>query len=253
MSQQINKLSAVLFSVVRSLTWFNKILSNRATWNEVVICNRQAVSCSNVIAGPTARYISEMLGSACRRSFMHCATRNSWHESPFYRVIRNDCQGFNNLSYTIHLRLEYMYFLFNRTTLQVFVTYLTGALYMNPLWFYKHQHDNQVRYKLFVSCQRWWFQWLFWFVPSVPGYLREEEEHKPDPWRNPIERNHMGFHLEKEEAVVKTPTIISNNPVFRYPLVSEFPLFVFPPPCILYFSFNCSSEFLFLHNYLVYF
>jgi hypothetical protein len=36
-------------------------------------------------------------------------------------------------------------FLFNRTTLQVFVTYLTGALYVHPLWFYKHQHDNRVR------------------------------------------------------------------------------------------------------------
>jgi len=36
-------------------------------------------------------------------------------------------------------------FLFNRTTLQVFVTYLTGALYVHLLWFYKHQHDNQVR------------------------------------------------------------------------------------------------------------
>ena len=69
-------------------------------------------------------------------------------------------------------------FLFNRTTLQVFVTYLTGALYVHPSWFYKHQHDNRVRSKLFVACQRWWFQWRFWFVPSVPGYLREEEEHK---------------------------------------------------------------------------
>jgi len=49
------------------------------------------------------------------------------------------------------------FFLFNRTTLQVFVTYLTGALYVHPLWFYKHQHDNQVRSKLFVACQRWWF------------------------------------------------------------------------------------------------
>jgi len=38
-----------------------------------------------------------------------------------------------------------MYFLFNRTTLQVFVTYLRGALYVHPLWFYKHQHDNRVR------------------------------------------------------------------------------------------------------------
>ena len=36
-------------------------------------------------------------------------------------------------------------FLFNRTTLQVFVTYLTGALYVHPLWFYKHQHGNRVR------------------------------------------------------------------------------------------------------------
>jgi len=52
-------------------------------------------------------------------------------------------------------------FLFNRTTLQVFVTYLAGALYVHPLWFYKHQHDNRVRSKLFLACQRWWFQWSF--------------------------------------------------------------------------------------------
>ena len=89
-------------------------------------------------------------------------------------------------------------FLFNRTTLQVFVTYLTGALYVHPLWFYKHQHDNWVRSKLFVACQQWWFQWWFWFV--VPGYLREEEEHKPDPWHNHIERNHMGLQLENKVA-----------------------------------------------------
>jgi len=35
-----------------------------------------------------------------------------------------------------------VFFLFNRTTLQVFVTYLTGALYVHPLCLYKHQHDN---------------------------------------------------------------------------------------------------------------
>jgi len=102
-------------------------------------------------------------------------------------------------------------FVFNRTTLQVLVTYRTGALYVHRLWFYKHQHDNRVR-SMFVACQRWWFQRRFWFVPSVPGYLREEEEHKPDPWCNPIERNHVGLHLENE--VVKTPTIILNKPVF---------------------------------------
>ena len=62
-------------------------------------------------------------------------------------------------------------FLFNRTTLQVFVTYLTGALYVHPLWFYKHQHENRVHSKLFVACQLWWFQWRFWFVPSVPGEM----------------------------------------------------------------------------------
>ena len=107
-------------------------------------------------------------------------------------------------------------FLFNRTTLQVFVTYLTGAVYMHPLWFYKHQHNNQVRSKLFVTCQWWRFQWRFWFIPSVPQYLREEEEDKPDPWRNPIERNHMGLHLENEVAVVKTSTIILNNPVLAF-------------------------------------
>jgi len=63
-------------------------------------------------------------------------------------------------------------FIFNRTTLHVFGTYLTGAVYVNPLWFYKPQHNKRVRYKLIVACQRWWFQWRFWFVPSVPGYVR---------------------------------------------------------------------------------
>jgi hypothetical protein len=52
-------------------------------------------------------------------------------------------------------------FLFNRTTLQLFGTYLTGALYMQHLWSYKHQHDNRFRSKLFVACQRRWFQWRF--------------------------------------------------------------------------------------------
>jgi len=116
-----------------------------------------------------------------------------------------------------------MYFLlFNRTTLQVFATHLRGALYVHPLWFYKHQHDNRFRSKLFVACQRWWFQWRFWFVPSVLEYLREEEEHKPDPWRNPIERNLMRLHLKNEVTVAKTPTIISNNPVYYVNIMIQF-------------------------------
>ena len=102
------------------------------------------------------------------------------HPLWFYRVIQNDCRVFNNLSYTWDNSI--CIFLFNRTTLPVSVTCLTGALYVHPLWFYKHQHENPVRSKLSVACQRWWFQWRFWFVPSVPGYLREEEELTPlDP------------------------------------------------------------------------
>ena len=117
-----------------------------------------------------------------------------------YRVIQNDCRGLKTCHTQYTWDRSICMFLFNRTTLQVFVTYLTGALYLHPLWFYKYQHDNRVRSKLFVACQRWWFQWRFWFVSSVPGYLREEEEHKPDPWPKPIERNHMGLHLENEVA-----------------------------------------------------
>jgi len=48
--------------------------------------------------------------------------------------------------------------------------------------------------------------------------LQEEQEHKPDPWRNPIERNHMGLRLENEVycvwQVVNILTIILNNPVY---------------------------------------
>ena len=32
------------------------------------------------------------------------------HVHSIYRVIQNDCRGFNNLSYTIHLRQEYIVF-----------------------------------------------------------------------------------------------------------------------------------------------
>ena len=62
-----------------------------------------------------------------------------------------------------------MCFLFNRTTLPSFcyIPYRC-CIYVHPLWFYKHQHDNPVRSKLSVACQRWRFQWRFWFVPSVP-------------------------------------------------------------------------------------
>ena len=73
------------------------------------------------------------------------------------QVIRNDCRVLTTCHTQYTWDSSIYIFLFNRTTLQVFVTYLTGALYVHPLRFYKHQHDNWVCSKLFVACQRWWF------------------------------------------------------------------------------------------------
>ena len=113
-------------------------------------------------------------------------------------------------------------FLFNRIILQVFVTYLTDALYVHPLWFYKHQHDNRVRSKLFVACQRWWFQWRFaaMLVDCAPS---GEMHNYCTP--HIIKENFENFLIHRCNCillsqvycvwqVVKTPTIIFNNPVY---------------------------------------
>jgi len=42
-----------------------------------------------------------------------------------------------------------------------------------------------------------------------------------------MERNHMGLHLENEVAVVKTPTISSNNPVYQKCSVTT-PMYINP-------------------------
>ena len=113
-------------------------------------------------------------------------------------------------------------FLFNRTTIQVFVTYLTGVLYVQLLWFYKHQHDNPVRSKLFVACQRWRFQWRFAAIlvncaPSgemhnycTPHIIKENSENFLIHLCNYILLSQVYCVWQ----VVKTPTIIFNNPVF---------------------------------------
>jgi hypothetical protein len=115
-----------------------------------------------------------------------------------------------------------IFFFFYRTTFQVFVTYLTAALYVHPLWFYKHQHDNRVRSKLLVACQRWWFQWRFTTIlvncaPSgeKPNYCTPHI----------IKENYQNFLIHRCNyillsqvycvwQVVKTPTIICKNSVF---------------------------------------
>ena len=113
-------------------------------------------------------------------------------------------------------------FLFNRTTLQVFVTYLTGALYVHPLWFYKHQHDNRVRSKPFVACQRWCFQWLF---AAILVNCAPSGEMRNYCTPHIIRENFENFLIHRCKyillsqvycvwQVVKTTTIICNNPVY---------------------------------------
>ena len=111
----------------------------------------------------------------------------------------------------------YGFSLFNRTTLQVVVTHLTGALYVHPLWFYKHQHDKGVRFKLFVACQRWWFQW------RSDSYLQLRDTHAPCILKlcvPPLNRIVLWRLFPEFAAELPldncTPTIILNNPVYIY-------------------------------------
>jgi len=104
-------------------------------------------------------------------------------------------------------------YLFNRTTLQVFVTYLTGALLVHPLWFYKHQHDNRVRFKLFVACDG--------FNGCSDLYLQFQDTHAPYllklciPPSNGIVRWWLFVEFGAELPLDNcTPTIILNNHVF---------------------------------------
>ena len=108
-------------------------------------------------------------------------------------------------------------FLFNRKTLQVFVTYLIGALYVHPLWFCKHQHDNRVPSIETITADMLQTVW------------NELYYHKGCTYRAPIryvtktcrrvvllnKKIHiLLFQVYCVCQVVKTPTIISNNPVF---------------------------------------
>ena len=78
--------------------------------------------------------------------------------SGFYQLVTHN---------TLEIRVNVFFFLFNRTTLQVFVTYLIGALYVHPLWLYRHQHDNRVRSKLSVACEPSVGVTIFVFIPYI--------------------------------------------------------------------------------------
>jgi len=107
------------------------------------------------------------------------------------------------------------FFLFNRTTLQVFVTYLTGALYVHPLWFYKHQHACPV--------------YCVWQVIKTPTIISNNPvESQRCTYRAPVRYVtktwsvvlwNKKIHILLSQVycvwqVVKTMTIISNNPVY---------------------------------------
>ena len=106
-------------------------------------------------------------------------------------------------------------FLFNRTTLQVFVTYLTGALYVHPLWFYKHQHHNRVRSILNAFSLP--------FAAILVNCARSGEMHNCCT-PHIIKENSENFLIHRCNyvllsqvycvwQVVKTPTVILSNPV----------------------------------------
>jgi len=116
------------------------------------------------------------------------------------------------------------FFLFNRTTLQVFVTYRTGALYMHPLWFYKHQHENQVCSKLFVAGQHVAFSLPFAAIIVNCTPSREMHDYCTP---HIIKENFENFLIHRCNCIllsqvycvwqdVKTLTIILNNPVLWF-------------------------------------
>ena len=148
-------------------------------------------------------------------------------------------------------------FLFNRTTLQVFVTYLTGALYVHHLWFYKHQHNNRVHSKLFVACQRWWFQWRF---PAILVNCAPSGEMHNYCTPHIIKENYENFLIHRCNyillsqvycvwQVVKTQTIILNNPVYIYIYVTQrFLPYVYFWYFALWLSSRAITCSLWLHN-----
>jgi len=128
-----------------------------------------------------------------------------------YRVIQKDCRGFNNLSYRIHLRWEYMHF------------YLTEKYSTFLL------HTLQVLY-MCTLCDSTSINTIIAFAPNVSGdgfnrgsdsYLQFRDTHAPCllkmciPPSNGIVRwwlfPEFGVELSLDNC---TPTIILNNPVY---------------------------------------
>jgi len=158
---------AVRFRFHWNLNFFNRFSKNTKTWNFMKIrpVGAELLQADRQTDGRTD--MTKLL--VAFRNFANAPKNES--NTGLFKMIVGVLTTFHT-QYTWDRGGTSIFFLFNKTKLQVFVTYLTGALYVHTLWFYKYQHDNQVRSKLFVACQRWWFQWRFWFLPSVPRYTR---------------------------------------------------------------------------------
>jgi hypothetical protein len=151
-----------------------------------------------------------------------------------YRVIQNDCRGFNNLSYTIYLVLQmqaHVISYYGVTSRIRFMIHLFPQLSRN--WRLLHVTNSLERTRL--SC---------WRVKN----------HKRCTYRAPIKyvtKTWSVVLLNKEKIhillyqvycvwqVVKTPTILSNNPVL-YLIVQGKELFL-REVCNKCISFYCSS------------
>jgi hypothetical protein len=92
------------------------------------------------------------------------------------------------------------------------------------LWFYKHQHDNWVRSKLFVACQWWWFHWQFAAILVNCAPSRDMHNYFTP---HIIKENFENFLIHQCNYILLSQvyyvwqvginlTIIFNNPVFSY-------------------------------------
>ena len=88
---------------------------------------------------------------------------------------------------------------------------------MDLLWFYKHQHDNRVRSKMFVECQQWLSIIVLMFVESQRVTYRAPVRYVTKTW-SVVLLNKQTLILLSQVCyvwqVVKIPTIIVNNPVY---------------------------------------
>jgi len=111
-----------------------------------------------------------------------------------------------------------------RTTLQVLVTYVKGALYVHPLWFHIHQHDNRVRSiqnafslpfaAILVNCAPSGEMYNY----CTPHIIKENFENFLIHRWNYILLSQVYCVWQ----VVKIQTIILNNPVCKLPYISAY-------------------------------